>query len=132
MAAQKIVGDGKAAVGAHREQPIAARRPEIGHCVLYSYPPSIAFLRSDCAGLSASQILGGAPLNASPAIDPLAVPFSAILVAPSTKSSVTTSPSLTSPNDFIVATSWSTCGLIAASSSAEVLSFKPSDRASIS
>ena len=38
-------------------------------------PPSIAFLRSACAGLSPSQILVSARLNASPGMVPLAAPL---------------------------------------------------------
>ena len=47
-----------------------------------TYPPSIAFLRSDWTGLSPSQIRVIAALNASPAIVAFAWPLNAICVAP--------------------------------------------------
>ena len=51
-------------------------------------PPSIAFLRSACTGLSPIQTFVSARLNASPAIDPFAAPLKPTFVALSTKSSV--------------------------------------------
>ena len=63
------------AVGADRQQPVAAGRPEIRHASDADQPPSIAFLRSACTGLSPSQILVSARLNASPGIAPFAAPL---------------------------------------------------------
>ena len=80
------------------EQPIAAgrARSQARAHTRRVQPPSIAFLRSACAGLSPSQIRVSALLNASPGMTPLSAPLRPIFVASSTKSSVTTSFSFTS------------------------------------